>query len=97
MGAKWSLKKVCPRNLYKDGEDVGRMDTPQLAAEVTWALNHRNQGMDSMVWAALMDGTFRKEMNAAIERSGGEDEWPDHSVFMIKVVLRGLLNGNEEF
>lgn len=40
-GDTWRVGNHCPRNLYSGSTDVGRMDTPELAAHVVDTMNRR--------------------------------------------------------
>lgn len=39
MAEQWRVGRKIPKNLYKGDLDVGRMDTPELAAEVVVTMN----------------------------------------------------------
>jgi len=42
----WRVGRRVPRNLYENDQDIGRMDTPELAARVVQAVNNA----DALSW-----------------------------------------------
>lgn len=69
-GPLWRVGSKVPRNLYEGDRDVGRMDTPELAARVVAAMNERARWQEEgarLVAGMLESGNRCAELERALE------------------------------
>lgn len=64
MAEQWRVGRKIPKNLYKGDLDVGRMDTPELAAEVVAGMNELDRRLKNFLESkqfrmALLEEVFK--------------------------------------